>query len=497
MNLTALRQKIKNITDYSPELQQYNEQLDDLINDAYYSIYTKKRWNFTTKLAIFDFYPDITPARDNEGMPLGAEKTITIASGSRKVVFFTFVDRLVSQRDVWEGAIIELNNQEYIINYIDVSGNIQLTEEYRGEDLTDSTAWKIKKRYYDLPQDCSELLYVGHRDYPYTTVSGMSNPYGKSSAILPSMEERLNMRVDYDQPYAEAYINSPTVQIKPAERLEIRDGETGTLPNNTYWEFCYAFVKDGKIGPLSEPSQVHTHGNNGSVILKFMSWNDEEIFSDGFYANDKRPTQWEGYRKVIFFNKNLDRKTGEHKGLHCWVQVTKGGSRGTNTYLEPLLVSDEDFEVTIDDITQLDSGNERYIERDGLHQQIRFYPRVNGYDIELPRKTDFAIITQFHNYVRQGIMRYMKKPQDLLLGTDVPDMPVEFHQLIVYKALEDIYLKLGQIDMARIYEKKYETEVKGLEKRYVDKIDFQVQRGQFSMGQRSARFDISNLHYRG
>jgi len=94
-------------------------------------------------------------------------------------------------------------------------------------------------------------------------------------------------------------------------------------------------------------------------------------------------------------------------------------------------------------------------------------------------------------------MRYMKKPQDLLLGTDVPDMPVEFHQLIVYKALEDIYLKLGQIDMARIYEKKYETEVKGLEKRYVDKIDFQVQRGQFSMGQRSARFDISNLHYRG
>ena len=59
-------------------------------------------------------------------------------------------------------------------------------------------------------------------------------------------------------------------------------------------------------------------------------------------------------------------------------------------------------------------------------------------------------------------MRIYKKPQDLLLSTDVPQMPYEFHQLIVYKALEDIYLKLGQQQLATTYERKYLKEITGL-----------------------------------
>lgn len=499
MNLTALRQKIKNITDYSPELQPYNEQLDDLINDAYYSIYTKKRWNFTTKIDTFKFYPDMYSGRETEGMGYSTPVQCQVLSGSRLVEMSVAVDRLY-QQDVWEGAIIELANMEYTISKITNGRYIILTEDYMGEDLIAYEGWRIKKRYYDLPQDCLELLYVGHRDYPYTTVAGMSNPYGKSSAILPSTEERFNMRVDYSQPYAEAYINSPTIQIKPAERTVVENAEVegGTLPNNTYYEFCWAFVKDGKVGPLSEPSTVHLHGNSGALEISFYSWNDELIFADSFDFADQRPTQWEGYRKVLFFNKNLDPKTGEHRGLHCWVAVTQGGTRSLNNkYLEPVVVSDEDSSYIITSPTQLDSGSPRYIERDGLHQQIRFYPRVDGYDITVPRVNVGPTITQYFDIYREGVRRYMKKPQDLVLGTDVPDMPVEFHQLIVYKALEDIYLKLGQADMARTYEKKYEAEVKGLEKRYVDKIDYQVQRGQFNYGSSPARFDVSQLHYRG
>ena len=49
MNLAALRDKIKNLSDYSPDLVQYNDQIDTLINDAYHSIWTGKRWTFATK----------------------------------------------------------------------------------------------------------------------------------------------------------------------------------------------------------------------------------------------------------------------------------------------------------------------------------------------------------------------------------------------------------------------------------------------------------------
>jgi len=48
-NLTAIKEKIKNISDYSPQLAAYNDQLDDLINDAYYSIWTMRRWVYGFK----------------------------------------------------------------------------------------------------------------------------------------------------------------------------------------------------------------------------------------------------------------------------------------------------------------------------------------------------------------------------------------------------------------------------------------------------------------
>jgi hypothetical protein len=114
---------------------------------------------------------------------------------------------------------------------------------------------------------------------------------------------------------------------------------------------------------------------------------------------------------------------------------------------------------------------------------------VNGFDFEIPHTE-----TQKHNYVREGVIRYLKKPQDMLLATDSPEMPYEFHQLVVYKALEDIYLKLGQQTLASTYEKKYSNEIKNLEKRYVDKIDFQVVRGQFSLnGQFYSGYNGSTL----
>ena len=47
MNLTALREKVKNALDYSPELQGFNDQVDSLLNDAYLNLWSLKRWTFS------------------------------------------------------------------------------------------------------------------------------------------------------------------------------------------------------------------------------------------------------------------------------------------------------------------------------------------------------------------------------------------------------------------------------------------------------------------
>ena len=489
MNLTAIRQKIKNLTDYSPELQQFNDQLDDLVNDAFYSIWTMKRWNFATKIAIVDFHIDITTSTDTE-FSGGSNVTLNATNGERRVVLSHSIGRL-ADKGVWEGSPISINGQEYTISRIDSLTEIILTEAYKENSTPTTTDWTIKKRYYFLPEDCLELLYFGHRDYPYNTVSGSYPPYGKATAILPRHEEMIGLRADYQSTYAEAYIPSPTVQIAAAETLEVAEGTGIGTFSSGFYEFCWSFEKDGKVGALSEPFIYEVEEANTDIDITFKSFDGENIVSDSYQSNDQIAPQWEGYRKRVYYNKNLNKTTGERLGLPCWLAVTIGGTRNTADYLQPLVAEDTAATVTISNPNQLDNGSERYIEIDGQHQRIRPYPRVNGFDEKVVKTNEKT------TYLKQGVIRYFRKPKDLLLATDSPEMPYEFHQLIVYKALEDIYLKLGQQGLAATYERKYMKEIKQLSKRYVDKIDFQVQRAQFGFSLVKRGYDSSMLKYGG
>jgi hypothetical protein len=493
-NLKALRQKIKNITDYSPELAQFNDQLDELINDAYYSLWCMKRWNFTTKITTMRLHTDITPTSDTENN-FGNPVAIQVFAGSREVRGLN-ADRLRNV-DIWEGQPFEINSMEYTISTLSSLGWL-LDRPYDGPSET-TLNWKIKKRWYDLPEDCLELLYIGHRDYPYVSVSGSQNPYGKSTAIMPRREEDLDLRVDYTQDYAEAYIQAPVQNILSAERTNVRIAVYGTANflAGEFYEFTWAFVKNGKVSALAEPFVYQVEENNQAMWIDFLSWDDNLIYADAFHSKDQVPVQWEGYRKVILWNKNFDRVSGERKGLPCWIYVTNGskvGGRNNLGYLDKVIVPAEDNKVLIAYKDQLDNGSERYIEIDGNHQQIRPYPRPIGWDYEVMQTYDSDIDVQvYHDYIREVVIRYMVKPQDLLLASDVPQMPYEFHQLIVYKALEDIYLKLGQQGLAATYEKKYMKEINGLAKRYVDKIDSEVVRGRFHMSMGRPTYDGSSL----
>ena len=487
MNLKALREKVKNITDYSPELQVFNDQIDELLNDAFYELWTAKRWTFSTALAHLDLHTDITTASDLEASATAVNANVTF--GSRSVTFSANMKRL-SYTDIWEGQPIEIQTREYIISKVLSANQILLDRQFEGTTDADDLTWTIKKRTYDLPEDCLELLYIGYRDEPYNAIPVR----GKAQGLLPRREEDYNLRVDLAMGYAEAYIPTPSINIPAAEQIGTATAAGGTVPNG-YYELCWAFVKDGKVGPLSEPKthNVQLEAGVGTVQVTFKGWDDVLIAADAFQSADQQPTQWEGYRKRIYWNKNVDRATGERLGLPCWLSVTSGGTRNTATYLEPVIVSDQLSSHNITDINSFDNGSSRYIERDGLHQEIRLHPRPIGYDTKKVITGENAETI----YFRQMVMRYMRKPKDILLQTDSPELPVEFHQLIVYKALEQIYLKMGQTGLSNTYSGKYDKAIKGLERRYVDKIDLAPRRGQFDMGQRIGRYSWQQLKHNG
>jgi len=497
-NLTAIKEKIKNISDYSPQFAAYNDQLDDLINDAYYTIWTMRRWVFGFKEYYFKFHPDMISVRENPGLDTFA----SVVKGSRQVTFAPFMQRLLP--DIWEGQPIEIQNYEYIISKVINGGTILLEQQFLGDTKIDDTSWRIKKRFYSLPEDCIELLSLGHRDVPNSSGgTGRFPPYGKLLGLMPRRDEELDLRMDYAATYAEAYIWSESQNIPSGEKISLEAtsiaGTAGFLPTTSI-EVCWAFVKDGLVGPLSKPEIITfaaaQEGSSYSLGIKFVSWDDQAIFADSFQSFDKQPTQWEGYRKVIFWNANFNRATGERLGLPIWKTFNKGGAtRNSTGYLDTVVVDDLLSTVTITHLNQIDAGNKRYIEYDGQHLKIRPYPRVDAWDSRILSQAAGETTSKVDlQYLREGVARYYYKPQALGLQTDSPELPNEFHQLISYKVLETLYDKLGNAAQAGLYRNRFEKEVKGLEKRYVDHIDSLVQRGRFVLGGFDRnRYDVNSL----
>ncbi len=483
MNLRQMIDRIHNLTDYSPEVNSYNFQIADLINDAYFDLWTHKRWTFATEEQYLDIHTDMTSTTDTEQSG-GNPVLVNTNNGSRNVSFNWPMSRL-EMSDVWEGQPIELAGREYIINKIYSSTQLLLTEPFEHtSNLKNSSDWIIKKRWYDLPENCAELLYVGHNDVPFT---GQQPPWGKAEGLLPRRREDWNLRIDWTNDYAEFYIPAPCDEIEPAQLLTLTDVGTGGDIQSGYYQFAWCFEKDGKLGALSKPDTVQVVENGSSITLQFKGYDDLPINCDGVIT-DPIPSQWEGYRKRIFFNYNIDRTSGEETGNPIWLEVTNGGPVRNDAWTAPVVVQDTFSTYTIQYLNQMKNGNKRYIERDGQHQKIMFYPRPIGFDQKV------EITDETTRYNRKMLMRYYRKPQNMLLLTDSPDMPVEFHKQIVYKTLEQVYAKLGQQGLSAKYEKQMMRDIKELAKRYTDKIDFKVQRGQFDgAGIYQGRFDSQSL----
>lgn len=500
-NLTSIKEKIKNISDYSPQLAAYNDQLDDLINDAYYTIWTMRRWVFGFREYYFRFHPDMLPDRENPG---GVNINASVTKGSRQVTFSGSMGRLIPE--IWEGQPIEIQNYEYIVSKVVAANEILLDKQFLGTTNIDDESWRIKHRFYSLPEDCIELLSLGHRDVPNSSGgTGRFPPYGKIIGLMPRRDEELDLRMDYTATYAEAYIWSESKNIPSGEKIELDFGskvDDKGFVDDTYLEVCWAFVKDGLVGPLSKPEIIHFKNTEQappsySLSIKFISWDDQAIFADSFQTKDVMPTQWEGYRKVIFWNANFNRATGERLGLPVWKTFNEGGTtRNTTQYLSAVTVADTASSVTVNFLNQIDNGNKRYIEYDGQHLQIRPYPRVDAWDsriLEAVATEDYSKVNL--QYLREGVARYYYKPQALGLQTDSPELPNEFHQLISYKVLETLYDKLGNMNNANLYRSRFEKEIKGLEKRYVNHVDSMMVRGQFVLGGWDARmrYDMNSL----
>lgn len=502
MNLTELRNKVKSITDYAPELTTYNEQLDILINDAYNALWTSKRWKWAQKTTFLDIWPDVLPLQP-DGTTV---RNASVINNRRRVTFNGAVRALDSYPRMWEGQIFEVDGRDYHIDQVISGIDIRLREPFRGITNVDNVTWKIKHRFYDLPPDAIEILGLQHKDTPAV---GKIPPYGAVRGITARREEDLNLREDFTSFYSQAYIPYGTSNVPPAEKCEaVINGIVGTIPANTSLELCWAFETDGgkKVGALSESVIAKTGNAPGGIQLKFLTWDGITVLAPPYAdGTDQIINQFEGLRKRVYFNQNFNRSTGERLGgLPVWREVTIGATYvapafpGLDTEQDPVSVLDTLGTYTIIALDQVNPGSRRYIDYDGLHLRFRPYPRPIGSDFTYLFASGVGGGNPINNaperQFRQWECRYYRKPHRMGLQTDTPELPIEFHQLVIIKVLHDIYSKHDNLAQAQNYKKKYDEEIKRLERRYVDSIDTDLVRQQFGVrGRLYTPFDPSSL----
>lgn len=511
MNLTEIRNKCKQITDFDASLPNYNEQLDGFINDAFNALWTEKRWTFASQLKYLDIYQDIVPLQPDGVLTIGA----ICVFNTRRIQFVSSVYSLDIPW-VWEGQVFEIQGRDYTILKVVSPTEIHLEEPFMGTTNNADLTWKLKHRFYDVPSEAIELLNLSHRDAP---TPGVHPQFGKVAGLTARTEEEVNLREDLTCTWSECYINTPPVVIPAAEKLTVvrypnADGTPGDIVAGTKLELCWAFEgKGGKIGPLSQPviftQPPQTAGGPvlpDAALITFKTFDDITIAAPVFNAGeDQIVNQWEGLRKRIFFNQNFNRTTGVRlSGLPVWREVTIGstvvipGIPGVNTAQDAVKVSDESGTYILSYLDQVGPGNKRYLDWDGHHDRIRPYPRPVGRDALYAHTVGQGGVVHQNGSAerefRQWECRFYKKPQQLGLQTDTPEMPHEFHQVIVYRTLMDIYSKHDNLQQKDNYEARYKKEIARLEKRYVDKTDVVLVRGQFGLSFNGwSRYDINSL----
>lgn len=491
MNLKNIQEQISSITNYKPTNSEHLLDMYLLISMAYQEVWLARSWSFAQKLSHLNVYPDITFT--------DFAVNCNLSDFTRHITFSGPIYPLIGS--IYEGQYIELQGRDYKIVKVVNNDEIQIEEPFRGTNAADYEGWKLKVRHYALPEDMIQLLSVAQKDHPYTGTARKYIP-GLASRI----EESLQLSNDKTAAYAEYYIPMPLDVIPSGEKLN--SFEPGSLTpctltaGNTY-EFAWAFMSGNLVGPLSDSFEVTVGTNEGTgggeaIGLRPYTHNDTLVQAPTFSATtDKYLNPFEGLKKKLYVNVNYNHSTGERLGIPKWIEVTQYGSSATQYDHLAYILDDESTEWIIRYTQQISPGNKPYIEIDGQYQAIRFYPRINAYDAHYSYTTSGST-TIPEEYFKQIELRYIYKPKQLCQLTDSPEMPFELHNMIVYKALDNYYTKIGNAQLAQLYRTRYENDLLRAEKRYVERSNLIHQRmSQYGTGIAHRYGDLNKIIYRG
>lgn len=497
LSLKDIRNKIKSQTDHYPSTQGYNTELDEIINTAQDEIWGMHQWSFAFQEAELAIRPDIVGETE--------EITVTVTRGSRAVSFSDAVRKLGHNfySDTFDGQVIEINGRDYPILTVVDEENILLAQPYAGTNASGVTNWKIKHPYYRLPRNLLKLLQWIQTDKP---IPGNTHQYAPNVSILNQSCHYPHSQTSEQASYI---FRLPDLQIPPGEKISVSwtdaAGDTDAIPQNRWVEVAWSFKYAGKYGPLSESTISKATGGTYLTLtvncLDFLGHDVETPVRTNL--ENPFPKNWEGIRKVLWFNTNINPIAGTEKavrlGAPCWKPVIDFDPDGDQFEYKQLELDWQTNTFTVafehcfstnasSNLTSPSAGDIPTPVRWSPHniQQVRPYPRINSSDVSYEYATSSPTIFTAEEYKRI-IIRYLARPEPMLLATDGMSLPDDAANCLIYKSLENIFNKLGETNLAVYYANKFKNEIKMVERNHLSSVEEGITRGRWGFGNRNSQ----------
>lgn len=483
ISLETIRQRVKSQTSHYATTQNYNTELDELINANHQSIWNSMPWVFTYREAQLSIRPDIT----------STTTTVSVEDMSRRVTFSSPVRELGYEfyHSTYDGQVIELDGRDYYIQEVRTADEIMLSEPYRGTALVASSNWKIKHPYYVLPSDCQRLIGWSQEDKPI--LSGSNS----KSRFLPVTQQSYHFPHTNVSTTASHLFRVDNLAIPAGEKLSISYSSTpnsNALPLGRWNEFAWSFKYRDQYGPLSQSLVTKaTGGSYVTAVITCIDTHGKQIKVPS-RADELRPypNSWEGLKKVLWFNANINpdatSANSVRTGLPCWKPVMDfQPSPGDENEWRQLEIDSytSTFSISYEDclnhsantnILRPAASNLAPPSRWRAHdiQQVRPYPRISEGDITYSYSADPIGPKELFKKV---IIRYIGRPEELTLSTDPISLPDDVVDVLVYKVLVDIFNKKGDPNMATFYEVKYKNELEAMKRNHLSVVTEDIYMG--------------------
>ena len=427
MNVSEIRQRIFDQMDYFPDLQQYRDSVVRRMNDRYQELCDSAHWLFMQKEREITVRAAVEGSSDDS---IGIK--VTASSNPRKVTTTSaFTCTLEMEGQTLTNTTTE---KEFTIVRVEDSNNFFINDDWDGtSDGSTVYNWKVTFQKFMLPEDCIEvlgymdrdadrgkLLFIGRRREEFAYLDADNS--GDSGVVIED----------------EHIIDDPPVNVPTANAQTATVITNNLLTNGVTYEYKYTIYREGRESPPSLPVQV-TVPSTGSNEVALDNMDDT-----GFYTSATATSTTDSGMYKLVYRRDV---TNDGK----WMLVGSVASNNTS------LVDDELHPKST--FVFQNSASYRYSSSTevlrwadpGPRQNVRFWYTPGADKV-------------YH-------LRYHYRPKDLVADNDVPEMPRQYHNLLVYITLQDMFLQMQDLTQSQVFERRAEQVKIQLRRRFLTRDD--------------------------